>query len=416
MYGIQNIKRKKDPLNLFMLSVIIVQVGTMIRIQLDNALIGNSFRILGVAILLYSMLQQFTSKRKQHIDFTMFFLLAWNTINIIYTAATSGINLTRTFGEESYLLSFILPYLLFYDVRNINIKKLFYFCLIFAILAIVIIILNFEYIIMANDLEFITGVSDEIDRISNMAQIPIMWSIPSAIIFMNTSFVKQKYVITAFVAFVFAISFSMTFGRRATSMYGLVFLMFGAYMFIKNPEYSLKAKRKFIFSLTIFAIIAASISLSHFSYLFERGLEDTRSSVNEAFHDDMNTIDYIFGRGLNGTYYDPMVIFDHINNRRPGHETGYLNVILHAGVLFLVPYVLLSIKSFYKGFFRSNNHLVKSFAMYIIINTLMLFIGSYPSYNLRFFILWVGILLCNNKQLRHMTNADIREFFKLEYK
>lgn len=407
-------KKYKNPLNLFMYSIIIVQIGSIIRLQLDNTTIGNSLRIAGVAILLYSIFLQFNSKRKPHLSATMWLLLSWNTFNIIYTAMTSGINLTRTFGEEGYLLSFILPFMLLYDVRGIDMRKLFSFSLIFAILAIVLIVLNFEYIIMANNLDFITGVSNEIDRASSMAQIPIMWSIPSAIIFMNSSFTKQKYVVTAFIAFILATAFSMAFGRRSTSMYGLVFLVFGAYIFIKNPEYSLKAKRRFIFFLTIFAIIAASISLSHFSYLFERGFEDTRSSVNEAFLRDMSAFDYIFGRGLNGTYYDPMNIFDHINNRRPGHETGYLNLILHAGALFLIPYVLISIRAFYNGFFKSNNHLTKSFALYILINTLMLLIGSYPTFNLRFFILWIGILLCNNQYLRSMNNAEIREIFKLE--
>ena len=396
-----------------MYSIIIVQIGTTIRIQLDNSLIGNALRIFGVAVLLYSIILQLHTKRKSRLNATMMFLLIWNTINIIYTAFTSGINPTRTFGEEGYLLSFILPYLLLYDVRRLDLKKLFSFSLIFAILAIVVILFNFEYIIMANNIEFITGVSDSIDRASSMAQIPIMWSIPSAIIFMNSSFTKQKYVVTAFIAFILATSFSMTFGRRSTSMYGLIFLLFGAYMFIKNPEYSLKIKRRFILFISLFAIIAAAISLSHFSYLFERGLQDTRSSVNDAFHQDMDTLDYIFGRGLNGTYYDPMNIFDHISNRRPGHETGYLNLILHAGLLFLIPYVMISLRAFHKGFFKSNNHLAKSFALYILINTLMLLIGSYPAFNLRFFILWIGILMCNNRYLRSMNNADIKEIFKL---
>lgn len=404
-----------NPLNLFMYSIIFVQIGTTIRIQLDNSLIGNAMRIFGVVILLYSIIQQLHSNRKPHLNATMIFLLAWNTINIIYTAITSGINPTRTFGEEGYLLTFILPYLLLYEVKGINLKKLFSFSLIFAILAIVVILFNFEYIIMANNIDFITGVSDSIDRASSMAQIPIMWSIPSAIIFMNSSFTKQKYVVTAFIAFILATSFSMAFGRRSTSMYGIVFLVFGAYMFIKNPEYSLKAKRRFIFFISLFAIIAV-MSLSHFSYLFERGLEDTRSSVNDAFHQDMETIDYIFGRGLNGTYYDPMGIFDHINNQRPGHETGYLNLMLHAGLLFLIPYVMISIRAFYIGFFKSNNHLTKSFAIYILTNTLMLLIGSYPTFNLRFFILWVGILICNNRYIRGMNNADIKEIFIIERK
>ena len=130
----------------------------------------------------------------------------------------------------------------------------------------------------------------------------------------------------------------------------------------------------------------------------------------------MNTIDYIFGRGLNGTYYDPMSIFDSINNMRPDIETGYLNIILHSGLLFLVPYLVICLYSSYKGAFKSKNTFTKSFALYILINTLMLFIGSYPAYNLRFLIIWIGILICNNDGIRAMSNSEIMSFYQIRKK
>ena len=341
----------------------------------------------------------------------MKFLLIWNTFNILFTLFTEGINLTRTFGEESYLLTYILPYLLFYDVFTINIKQIFKFSILFAIFALIIIILNYDYLIMANNAYYITNAIDNELVNSSFAQIPVMWSIPASIIFMNMNFTNKRYVLISIIVYILAISFSMAFGRRGTSLYGLLFLFSGFWIYIKNSQYSLN-NRVIVSIIFLIVLIGSSyFAMNHFSFLMQRGLEDSRSSVNEAFLNDFNTWDLIWGRGLNGTYYDPMNVFDSINNRRTGHETGFLNIILHAGLLFLIPYLLICFRSIYLGYWKSNNSMIKSFSVYILINTLMLFVGSYPTFNLRFYILWIGILLCNNKIFRRMNNDDIANYF-----
>lgn len=405
--------RKKiyNPLALYLLSIIIVQIGTIVRLQLDNQFIGNSLRILGVVILFISLMKQVSISRFVKLNFCMKFLLIWNTFNILFTLFTEGINLTRTFGEESYLLTYILPYLLFYDVFTINIKQIFKYSILFAIFALIIIILNYDYLIMANNAYYITNAIDNELVNSSFAQIPVMWSIPASIIFMNMNFTNKRYVLISIIVYILAISFSMAFGRRGTSLYGLLFLFSGFWIYIRNSQYRL-SNRVLVSIIFLFILIGSSyFIMNHFSFLMERGLEDSRSSVNEAFFNDFNIGDFIFGRGLNGTYYDPMGVFDSINNRRPDHETGFLNIILHAGLLFLIPYLLICFRSIYLGYCKSNNSLVKSFSVYILINTLMLFIGSYPVFNLRFYILWIGILLCNSKIFRRMNNDDISNYF-----
>ena len=158
----ESLKSKNSPINLYLLSIVITMIGSIIRLQLDSQFIGNTFRIIGFFILMYSILKQLLNKDKPKLTFWMRFLLYWNTINILYTAISSGINATRGLGEESYLLSFMLPYLLLYDVRSINIKKLFSYSFIFILFALVIIASNYEYIIMANNLNYILNVIDQI--------------------------------------------------------------------------------------------------------------------------------------------------------------------------------------------------------------------------------------------------------------
>lgn len=398
-------------IQLFMLSIVIFQIGTIIRIQLHSQLVGNSFRIIGFLVLVYSLLRECRIRTFFRLPFSMKFLLGWNVVNILYSILFGGgLNLTRTFGEEGYVLIFILPFLLFYDVSKLNVKKLFQYSLVFALFALVLIALNYQFLIRANSSYEIQAMMSEQGGLGSFAQLPVMWSIPAAIIFMNPELSNKRNVIISICAFVLAISFSMTFGRRGTSLYGALFLCAGYFVFLKNKKYSFNQKFALSFVIILLAAIVIPFVLNHFVYIFGRGLEDSRSAVNEAFYADMNVLDYIFGRGLNGTYYDPLIIFEDVNFERPGHETGYLNIILHGGLLYLVPYIFICLKSVYLGVFKSNNTWVKSLAVYILLNTLMLFVGSYPVFNLRFFILWIGILFCNHKAFRKMNNNDIKQY------
>lgn len=402
---------KKNPLLQFLISIVVYQCGTIIRLQLDSQAIGNALRILSFFILCYSLLNQLSYKRKKKLSFLMIFLLIWNTLNIAVTIFSGKLNLTRTFGEETYILNYILPFLLLYNEKYIPLKEIFKYSIVFEIFALMLIALNFQYIAMANNIDLISGLLDENIKYRSLAQIPIMWSIPASILFFNYQMVKKKYIIISLLAFILSIGFSMTFGRRSTSAYGLLFL-FSAFWFYISYSHIKSGKKIFIIITSLLFITAAVYySINHFQFLMDRGMEDTRSGVNDAFYADMNIIDYIFGRGINGTYYDPLNIFDELNNRRTAIETGYLNIILHSGLLFFIPYTFLCLQSAIKGFFFSRNLLVKSMAIYILINYLLLIFGSYPAYNLRFFIVWVGILFCNSVYFRRMNDNMIKHYF-----
>ena len=53
---------------------------------------------------------------------------------------------------------------------------------------------------------------------------------------------------------------------------------------------------------------------SIFGFAIDRGNEDTRTGVEEYFYNDMNTKDWILGRGINGEYYCPDIEENQITN------------------------------------------------------------------------------------------------------
>lgn len=401
----------KNNLYLYLLSIVAVQIGDIVRWQLNFQMFGNMFRILGGAMVAISIYRQLMMRQQPRLPFLMNFLLIWNTLNIIITLFTSGLSLTRMFGEPTYFFVYLLPYLLLYDIRQIPLRQIFTCCFVFVVLAAILIGLNANYFAMAGNVRQIAYMMAKVDGLAYFAQLPVLWSIPAAILFMNYELISRKKLVFSLVCFVLAIGFSMTFGRRSTSAYGGVFLLAAAWIYINNSGFSPLKKTFLLLFFTLIGFGVIAFVGNNFAFLMQRGLEDSRSAVDKAFWVDMNVYDLIFGRGLNGTYYDPMNVFDVIKNRRPGHETGYMNMILHSGSLFLIPYWLICFKSAFIGYFRSNNTLTKSFAIYIFLNAVLLLKGSYPSFALRFYLIWIGILICNSFYFREMDDDEIQEIY-----
>lgn len=85
-----------------------------------------------------------------------------------------------------------------------------------------------------------------------------------------------------------------------------------------------------------------------FQVLFGRIDQDTRSGTEIDFYKNFTAIDWLVGRGVNGTYRS-LAVSDIDRLQRFVCETGYLNFILHGGVVLLVPYLFLLLNSIFKG-------------------------------------------------------------------
>lgn len=398
-------------LDIYFTSVILYQVGSIVRLQLESQILGNTIRIISVFLLCYAILSQLVNKNNPKLGIWAVLLLWLNTVNILASFITSGLNFTRFFGEGTYLLNYMLPYLLLFNPCELKIRKVFRWCLLFCGIAVVAVLMNASALRYASEVSHIQLLIEKNPKMSFLAQLPVMWSIPAALIFMNAKYCEKKEVVFAICVFILSICFSLAFGRRSVSLYGALFLGSAFLMYLRNRNY--KSTPKFFLCCIIVLISPALIlfAIDYFSFAWHRGFSDTRSAVDDSFYADMNLVDWLFGRGLNGTYYDPLFLFMGAPNR-PNHETGYLNVVLHAGGIYLMVYIMLVLSIVWRTLKLGNNILVKAFALYVFLNTSLLAIGSYPDYNLRFFCLWVGIIICSNSQLLRMSEQQIKvQFF-----
>ena len=123
----------------------------------------------------------------------------------------------------------------------------------------------------------------------------------------------------------------------------------------------------------------------------------------------MRYVDWLIGRGWFGTYYEPI-----FGRYRPEIETGYLVLVLRGGCIYLFLYLWVLLEAVYKGLIKSQNRIVKSFAIIIIVHILMLYPWGWPWVNLSYLSIWLGAYMCLNNKTRNMSDNEISEqYFKI---
>ena len=172
--------------------------------------------------------------------------------------------------------------------------------------------------------------------------------------------------------------------------------------------------KKYSYILFLFIVgyllysIYLSIDEAFFSLVMERGVEDTRSGVEDNFYKDMDPLSWLIGKSWFGSYYDPLFM-----KYRTSIETGYLAFILRGGILYLALYLLVLIPSAITGYFKSNNILVKSFALMILLHIVELYPFGWPDFTMKYFTVWIGVYVCRMQYYRKLTDKEI---FKLYFK
>ena len=164
-----------------------------------------------------------------------------------------------------------------------------------------------------------------------------------------------------------------------------------------------------IFLMIVFCALYKYILVSnntYFSLLLERGIEDTRSGVENSFYKDMDVFSWLFGRTWFGAYYEPAW-----GRFRTSIETGFLAFILRGGIVYLLLYLMVLVPTAYKGLLKSKNVLVKSFAIMIFMHVIELYPYGWPSFTIQYYTVWLGVFICQSSFYRNMSDDDIYERF-----
>lgn len=220
---------------------------------------------------------------------------------------------------------------------------------------------------------------------------------------------KHKYItFLAIALLLFTVIFA---GRRGSILMTLITIIFAIYLYLFKYRHRGNTKiLKWIFTITSIALLIALFYLKTntlFAFLNERGLEDSRSWVEDDFFKsfDGKYFDWLFGRGLAGTYETSLFDVKLIN--RGIIETGYLNIILKSGIISILLFVIILLNSFIKGFFRSKNVILKAMALYILIHIIYLYPFGIPSFSLEYLFLWCSVAYCQSPYWRNLNDYQI---------
>lgn len=150
-----------------------------------------------------------------------------------------------------------------------------------------------------------------------------------------------------------------------------------------------------------------------FSLINERIGDDTRSEVEQYFIRDFEPKDWIIGRGLDGQYFCPGV-FDgeRVSVYRGVIETGFLQIILHGGIIHLLLLLLITIPALLKGLFHSKNLFSRAAGIWIVLFFLYAYPGDPTIFSMNYILVWISVGICYSEKIRSMSDVDIFKIIK----
>lgn len=374
---------------LFGLLLIVYGAATSMRFKFDNKYLEITF----ILFIVYSIS---IPARAENFDS--------NSLKLLLLNANFG------------LLAYIAPLVLLLPRNFYTYKKLFNVLLILGIFYILYVIMFYDIL---HDPDRINLVAlGLVENFTSYLALPICFILMTFVFQIGKKGILGigKANILAAMVMMLALFFSVYRARR-----GLIF-MSGTLLAASAFTYVLSSKKKglIIFMAVILAVVCsffvASIKTpSMFNFLLERGEEDTRTGVEDYLYADLNSTEWIIGKGINGSYYCPVV--EDVNDaagsgQRDAIETGYLQIILKGGLLSLGLLLIILLPAVYKGFFQSKNILSKAAAIWIFLWILYLYPVIGVNFSAHYILVWICVGICYSKQITSLPDATIKEYLE----
>ena len=317
------------------------------------------------------------------------------------------------FLNQFSLFAFLLPFIVFWNPLHFNYKFLMKLLHILGVCSVLLVLFNFKSLFIV---DYSTLSSDELISYGTLVNIqsPIIEIISTTAFAMFIPlFQSKKWWLFHFCIGFVALLISLYAARRGASAIWLLLIINALFLKIKSKRglhlhYYLAI---IIFFLSLFFYVYNNLDTT-FSLLGERGGTDSRSLVESYFWNDLtSSLDLIVGRGLNGSYYCPMSENGNWLYYRTSIETGYCHIILTGGLISLILYVIIMLRSAYLGFFRSNNMFAKAFSIYILSYLFYLIPFGIPAFSMTYLICWLGVSMCHSLEFRKLSNYEVKQIY-----
>ena len=314
------------------------------------------------------------------------------------------------FDAYGGILLYFVPLILVFPKTNFFLSKIFNAVIICSFIYVIYIVLFIsDLLILGTDVES----QAKIEYFSKTL------SIPCGFILFSYPYYKKSHVFWALFVILLTLFFATIRARR-----GLMF-MCSSILVISLIKYFYINKGNLVNRYLPFILLPFIVILtiniynvnknSAFNLITERLEEDTRTGIELFFYADMETEDWIIGRGINGIYYCPVGIDDNvfsIPDYRGGVETDYLTIILKGGLISLGLLLLIAFPAIIKGLFYSKNSLSKAASLWILLWMIDLYPTTVTTFTLNYLLVWISISLCYSNELRNLSDDTIKEIFQ----
>ena len=313
------------------------------------------------------------------------------------------------FNPFESIFIYLTPLIILFRNQLLLLKRVFW----------AIVILGIVFILF--DIIFIKDLINPYYNLSSQSRVEYFsktLSIPCGFILLTYIYHSNKRNYFAILIISLTLFFALIRARRGLALLAFSSIIYSYliyYSYSKNKLY----KVAFFFLILIFVTLAAVYFKNIVSYLGDNRItgwfvdrvgESTRSGVEEYFYNDMKPLDWTIGKGINGQYFCPGVIVGEgtISVYRRGIETDFLNIILKGGIISLGLKLLIAIPAMFLGFLKSKNLLSKASAIWIMIYLVFLYPSTVTSFTLSYILLWISIGICYTKQVREMSDDEIK--------
>ncbi len=369
-----------------------------------NYIICQLIQIIGLILFVSTSIQLIQFKLENtflQIVFLFYCIWSFATIargfNFHYTYVKNMI-----FGAGYGVLLYFAPLILLFPRNFVFYKKMFEVIIILGIVS-----LLYDFLFIRDLLDRSPETQDVIEYFTKDL------GITSGFILLTYKYHSHKKQLIALAVMLVSILFSIYKARRGLTFICASMLFFAFFIYFRKN----KNKVLIIYLSVLFLILAVFYVNSAyrikekglFSFILKREDEDTRTGVELYFYNDMKPVDWLVGRGINGKYFCPNIEENQETDYRVLIETGYLQIILKGGIIFLGLYLLLAIPAIILGIFFSKNLLSKAAGIWIFISLISLYPATVNTFNLNYLLVWICIGICYSGKIRKLPDYVIQE-------
>lgn len=335
--------------------------------------------------------------------FTIFFLFS---LTVIARGFKTDYGFLKNMFFSPYygMLHYFVPLVLLLP-RDIKHYKIIFKTLVqFAVMGIVLILLYFKvFFDFSWDNDFGKGISELLYQ---------FLTLPVGFLLLTYIYHSDKKKWLAFFLGLITIYFLIHRARRGSLFMESITLISAGFIYLIYTKKTALTIGLLIVLVPVVFVYTSGVKLpSMFDFLMARGSEDTRTPVEQYMSISMTPLDFVIGKGINGSYYCPVVLNSETGEyTRDVIETGYLQIVLKGGYLSLILILMILVPAVYKGFFDSKNILSKGAGLLILLWLLSLrpMVGN--GFTMQYMLVWVSVGICYSQKIRYLSDIEIKKY------